>query len=387
MRGARVEIVEAADAPARLPTADLVVDAAYGTGFRGEHTRPTAGDAPVLAVDIPSGVDGLTGAAHGRALAATRTVTFAALKPGLVLEPGRSLAGPVVVADIGLDVGEPAAGLVTAPDVRGVAALPRDRDATSGRPPLLVVAGSAGMTGAAHLAAAAAQRAGAGMVRLGSPGVSRRRRSPGGGGGLRAPRRRMDRARRSRWPRGSKRWWSARASAPVRPRRRPSATWSPAAGLPAAGRRRRADRPRTGCVVGARRPGRSHRAHAPRRRVRTTHREPGPEPDRLDAARAPGGGDRRRRAPQGADHRRGRRRTACVRMVTSGDARLATAGTGRRAQRHHRRPPRPGAVGRGRRRRRRVAPRSSRGAGSRHRDWWRPTSVDRLPEVLDEVMG
>ncbi len=170
MRGARVEIVEAADAPTRLPTADLVVDAAYGTGFHGEHTAPAV-DGPVLAVDIPSGVDGLTGAAHGRVLPATRTVTFGALKPGLLLEPGRSLAGPVVVADIGLDLGEPAAGLVTAPDVRTW--LPSRATAShKWQAALLVVAGSAGMTGAARLAAAAAQRAGAGMVHLGSPGVS-----------------------------------------------------------------------------------------------------------------------------------------------------------------------------------------------------------------------
>ena len=68
------------------------------------RTRPTpATTAPVLAVDIPSGVDGLTGAAAGRALAATRTVTFAALKPGLLLGRRSELAGAVEVADIGLD--------------------------------------------------------------------------------------------------------------------------------------------------------------------------------------------------------------------------------------------------------------------------------------------
>jgi hydroxyethylthiazole kinase-like uncharacterized protein yjeF len=169
-RGVRVELVDALEAPDRLPDADLVIDAAYGTGFHGEHLAPDVGDAPVLAVDIPSGVDGTTGEERGRAWHATRTVTFAALKPGLVLEPGRSLAGEIVVADIGLDVGTTAAGVVEVGDVAGW--LPtRPAAAHKWKASVLIVAGSPGMIGAAHLAAAAAQRAGSGMVRLGSPGV------------------------------------------------------------------------------------------------------------------------------------------------------------------------------------------------------------------------
>src|SRR3954465_5615584 len=62
-RGVRVEVIEAADAPAVLPAADLVIDAAYGTGFHGEYQAPDPGSASVLAVDIPSGVNGLTGEA------------------------------------------------------------------------------------------------------------------------------------------------------------------------------------------------------------------------------------------------------------------------------------------------------------------------------------
>jgi NAD(P)H-hydrate epimerase len=125
----------------------------------------------VLAVDIPSGIDGLTGEEHGRALDAVRTVTFAALKPGLVLEPGRSRAGSVVVADIGLDVGDPAVGLVERSDV--AAWLPRRSPTThKWSAAVLVIAGSPGMAGAGHLAASASQRAGAGMVRLGTPGVA-----------------------------------------------------------------------------------------------------------------------------------------------------------------------------------------------------------------------
>ena len=58
-----MQVFDAADAPSRLPGCDLVVDAAYGTGFRGDYQAPDPGSAPVLAVDIPSGVDGLTGQA------------------------------------------------------------------------------------------------------------------------------------------------------------------------------------------------------------------------------------------------------------------------------------------------------------------------------------
>src|SRR4051812_31092203 len=95
-----------------LASADVVVDAMYGTGFRGT----LAGDAAwiieqldgwpgeLVAVDIPSGVDGLTGMVFGPVVRATSTVTFAARKPGLVFEPGRSHAGDVVVADIGIAV-------------------------------------------------------------------------------------------------------------------------------------------------------------------------------------------------------------------------------------------------------------------------------------------
>lgn len=176
-RGVRVAVVEALDAPDRLPVSDLVVDAAYGTGFRGTYDAPEAGDEPVLAVDIPSGVSGLTGEVSGRALRATRTVTFAAMKPGLLFEPGATLAGEVVVADIGLDVGTPATQLIERGDVERW--LPTRRsDAHKWDAALLVIAGSPGMTGAAHLVASAAQRTGAGMVRVGVPGVTDDPRRP-----------------------------------------------------------------------------------------------------------------------------------------------------------------------------------------------------------------
>lgn len=168
-RGARVEIVDALDAPSHLPTCDLVIDAAYGTGFRGDYDAPSAGHAPVLAVDVPSGVDGTTGEAGGRVLQATRTVTFAALKPGLLFGAGRELAGEVIVADIGLDV-RSTAGVVGRADV--AAWMPPQRaEAHKWDAAVLAVAGSPLMMGAGHLVAAGAQRAGAGMVRLGSPGA------------------------------------------------------------------------------------------------------------------------------------------------------------------------------------------------------------------------
>ena len=169
-RGVRVRVVEAADAPERLPASDLVVDAAYGTGFRGEYDPPDPGGAPVLAVDVPSGVDGLTGRVAGGAVRADRTVTFAALKPGLLFHPGRALAGEVVVADIGLDVSGTRLGLVEGADV--AAWVPaRPADSHKWRAAVVLAAGSPGMTGAAHLAAAAALRAGAGMVRVATPGL------------------------------------------------------------------------------------------------------------------------------------------------------------------------------------------------------------------------
>lgn len=185
-RGVRVRVVDALDAPTELPGCDLVVDAAYGTGFRGDYDAPDACGAPVLAVDIPSGVDGVTGETGGRVLAAARTVTFAALKPGLLLEPGRTLAGEIVVADIGLDVSGATTAVVGAADV--AAWLP-ERPATSHKwkAAVLVIAGSPGMTGAARLAASAAQRAGAGMVRVGSPGVDDDRSRPTEAVGLPLP--------------------------------------------------------------------------------------------------------------------------------------------------------------------------------------------------------
>ncbi len=169
-RGAQVVVVEAG-APGRLPPCDLVIDAAYGTGFSGSYDAPgVPNGARVLAVDIPSGVDADTGAAAGRPMAADATVTFAALKPGLLQGDGAGLAGSIEVADIGIPV--PSTGIALVVD--------DDLPAFVGRRPAnthkwasarAVVAGSPGMEGAATLAARGASHAGAGMVRLGVPGA------------------------------------------------------------------------------------------------------------------------------------------------------------------------------------------------------------------------
>ncbi len=171
-RGVQVIELDATDPGPRdeVPACDLVIDAAYGTGFRGTFEPIVVREGTrVLAVDIPSGVDGLTGAVGGRVLRADRTVTFAALKPGLLLQPGENESGRIEVVDIGLDASGARAHLVTAADV--AAWLPERRaDTHKWRSAVWVVAGSPGMVGAAALVCGGAQRAGAGYVRVSTPG-------------------------------------------------------------------------------------------------------------------------------------------------------------------------------------------------------------------------
>jgi len=170
-RGVKCVVVEAVGGPETLPVAGLIIDAAFGTGLKRPYSFPGFDTAtPVLAVDIASGVDGLTGEILGSPAAAALTVTFAALKPGLLFEPGRSLCGRVEVADIGLDVGPRHTHLVDAGTVAGW--LPcRGPDSHKWNTAVRIIAGSPNMTGAAHLAAGAAQRAGAGYVQLCTPGL------------------------------------------------------------------------------------------------------------------------------------------------------------------------------------------------------------------------
>ena len=106
-RGARVQVLDAESTAGgvALPACDLVIDGAYGTGFRGSYDAPVVPPgAAVLAIDIPSGVDADTGEAPGDAVWAERTVTFAALKPGLLQGDGPAWSGTVEVADIGIAV-------------------------------------------------------------------------------------------------------------------------------------------------------------------------------------------------------------------------------------------------------------------------------------------
>src|SRR5579875_1010116 len=148
---------------------DVVIDALLGTGVKGAPREETAGEieringcgVPVVAVDVPSGVDASTGEVAGAAVRAEVTVTMHGQKVGLAVAPGRFHAGEVVVADIGLEPGETEHRLVTK---EILAAVPRkqagDNKYSAGS--VLVVGGSRGMTGAAALAA----RAGCGRRRL-----------------------------------------------------------------------------------------------------------------------------------------------------------------------------------------------------------------------------
>jgi NAD(P)H-hydrate epimerase len=126
---------------------------------------------PVVAVDIPSGVNASTGEVAGAAVRADLTVTMHGRKVGLAVAPGRFVAGEVVVADIGIEAGETANALVT-PGI--LAEVPRrsagDNKYTSGH--VAIVGGSPGMTGAVALAARAALRADAGYVTICAPAES-----------------------------------------------------------------------------------------------------------------------------------------------------------------------------------------------------------------------
>ena len=168
-----------AEESTEVSDADVVVDALFGTGFSGAP-RPEAADlirrineapAPVVAVDIPSGVDASTGEVPEDAVEADVTVTMHGLKVGLVVGPGRFRSGDVIVADIGLEHRATRHALVGTELLERV---PRKRDGdnkyTAGS--VLVVGGARGMTGAAALCARAAFRADAGYVAVAAPAES-----------------------------------------------------------------------------------------------------------------------------------------------------------------------------------------------------------------------
>jgi hydroxyethylthiazole kinase-like uncharacterized protein yjeF len=168
--------------PAAIDNADVVVDALFGAGL----ARPLSGIAaevvealnasavPVLAVDVPSGLDGSTGQALGPVVEATRTLTFFRRKPGHLLMPGRALCGPVVVDDIGIpdsvlaDIGVQA--WANAPALWSAEfPWPRLDGYKYSRGHALVVSGPPAHTGAARLGARGALRVGAGLVTVASP--------------------------------------------------------------------------------------------------------------------------------------------------------------------------------------------------------------------------
>lgn len=177
------EAGELVGCPVLQESYDLMVDAIFGTGFRGRAEGVyreaieaiNRSDCPVLAVDIPSGVSGGTGAVEGEAVRADRTVTFAAPKLGLVQYPGADYAGELEVVDIGLpeDLLEeiPASTIYLTTAEEADSLLPeRPKDINKGQcGRVLVVGGSRGMTGAAAMCARACLRAGSGLVTCAVP--------------------------------------------------------------------------------------------------------------------------------------------------------------------------------------------------------------------------
>jgi ADP-dependent NAD(P)H-hydrate dehydratase / NAD(P)H-hydrate epimerase len=162
--------------------ADLIVDALFGTGL----SRPPGGMAaslinrinvsgrPVLAVDLPSGLDGDTGRPSDPAVRATATITFFRLKPCHLLVPGRQLCGDVTISDIGIPVDvaiTPAPCLWrNTPELWQARLPPEDMETHKyRRGACLVWSGPTLGTGASRLAAVAALRAGAGIVRIAGP--------------------------------------------------------------------------------------------------------------------------------------------------------------------------------------------------------------------------
>jgi hydroxyethylthiazole kinase-like uncharacterized protein yjeF len=168
--------------PGRIAGADVIVDALFGAGLdrpvegaaRELIEAMNASGAPIIAVDLASGINGTTGAVMGAAVRASRSVTFFRRKLGHVLLPGRIHCGPVEVADIGIKADvlaqvAPRAVLSDPALWRAQVPVPRVDGHKYSRGHAVVVSGGAVTTGAARLAARAALRAGAGLVTIASP--------------------------------------------------------------------------------------------------------------------------------------------------------------------------------------------------------------------------
>ena len=164
----------------QLEGSGAVVDALLGTGFEGEPREPVASaiaaineqDAPVVACDVPSGVNASTGEIEGEAVRARVTATFHGPKLGLFVEPGKGHAGRVEEVEIGIPRGAPpplAAGLIAERVLDLYPRRPRSGSKFESGV-VVVVGGSMGLTGAPTMAARSAQRAGAGYVQVAVPG-------------------------------------------------------------------------------------------------------------------------------------------------------------------------------------------------------------------------
>lgn len=172
-----------AAAPERLGEGGcVIVDALFGAGLdrpveglpRAMIEAMNASGAPAVAVDLPSGINGTSGAVMGVAVKAAHTVTFFRKKPGHLLLPGRLHCGDIQVADIGIpdsvlaDIGP--AAFINCPALwRDVFPVPKPEGHKYGRGHAVVVSGGLSFTGAARLAARGALRAGAGLATLASP--------------------------------------------------------------------------------------------------------------------------------------------------------------------------------------------------------------------------
>jgi hydroxyethylthiazole kinase-like uncharacterized protein yjeF len=168
--------------PAGIAGCDIIIDALFGAGLdrtveglpRAIIEAMNASGVPVIAIDLPSGINGTTGAVMGDAVKASHTVTFFRRKTGHLLLPGRLHCGSMEVADIGIPDSvlakiKPAA-FANGPGLWGAAfPVPRPADHKYGRGHAVVVSGGLSTTGAARLAARAALRAGAGLVTIASP--------------------------------------------------------------------------------------------------------------------------------------------------------------------------------------------------------------------------
>lgn len=169
--GREVRVVEAKSGERELGSPDVIVDALFGTGFSGAPRADAAAlieqmgsaGAPIVSIDIASGVDASTGEVAGPAVTATLTVTFYARKVGHVVAPGRFHLGEIEIAEIGLSGGETACRLA-GPGLLSL--LPRRSESSTkfSAGSVLVVGGSPGLSGAVCLVGEAAMRADAGYV-------------------------------------------------------------------------------------------------------------------------------------------------------------------------------------------------------------------------------